>query len=469
MKKNLLSCLSFYFIFLVGAIFFGNLTARPAIAQTGPSLEGCPVFPADNIWNTPIENLPSDLRSSAYVSTIGATKGLHPDFGSGTWDGGPIGIPYTIVSGTQPKVNIAFDYSDESDPGPYPIPPDAAIEGGGQSTGDRHVLVLDRDNCILYETYSTYPQPDGSWNAGSGAIFNLRSNALRPRGWTSADAAGLPILPGLVRYDEVASGEIRHALRFTAPQTRKEFLWPARHYASSLTASNYPPMGQRFRLKADYDISHFSADVQVILRALKKYGMILADNGNSWYISGAPDARWNNDILVNELKQVFGSNFEAVDESPLMLDPDSGQALQTGIQNPPNTGGSSGASGDGGGGGGGCFIATASYGSALDPQVLLLRTFRDQYLMGTATGQALVRWYTRSSPPIATQIRKSPALRVLVQGILGPLVGVVWLILHPWMSIGLLAGSGMMGRWLQLRRNIRLTSCESKRPFRYRP
>ena len=183
------------------------------------------------------------------------------------------------------------------------------------------MLVLDRDNCILYETFSSYPQPDGSWQTGSGAIFNLRSNALRPQGWTSSDAAGLPILPGLARYDEVAAGEIRHALRFTAPQTRKQFIWPARHYASSLTALNYPPMGQRFRLKANFDLSHFSAEVQVILRALKKYGMILADNGSSWYISGAPDPRWNNDTLVSELRQLTGQNFEAVDESSLIVAP----------------------------------------------------------------------------------------------------------------------------------------------------
>ncbi len=233
----------FLYSFLVFVTFSGGFAWAPASAQTAPTLEGCPVFPADNVWNAPVDNLPVDPNSSAYISTIGAAKGLHPDFGSGTYDGGPIGIPYTLVSGTQARVNITFDYSDESDPGPYPIPPNAAIEGGSQSTGDRHVLVLDRDNCILYETWSSYPQPDGSWQAGSGAVFNLRSNALRPRGWTSADAAGLPILPGLVRYDEVASGEIRHALRFTAPQTRKEYIWPARHYASSLTASNYPPWG----------------------------------------------------------------------------------------------------------------------------------------------------------------------------------------------------------------------------------
>ncbi len=315
--------------FLILLSLWMVLLGKPAIIQAGPTLEGCSIFPGDSIWNTPIDTLPVDPNSAAYISTIGAAKGLHPDFGSGTWDGGPIGIPYTIVDGAQPKVAITFDYADESDPGPYPIPPEAAIEGGSQSSGDRHVLVLDRDTCILYETYSTYPQPDGSWRAGSGAVFNLRSNALRPSGWTSADAAGLPILPGLVRYDEVASGEIRHAIRFTAPQTRKEYIWPARHYASSLTGMNYPPMGQRFRLKAGFNISSFSPEVQVILQALKKYGMILADNGSSWFISGVPDERWDNDILVGELRLVKGSDFEAIDETSLMIDPDSGQARQT--------------------------------------------------------------------------------------------------------------------------------------------
>ena len=326
------SFLMAYRIFLMLPL---TMMATVGSAQTGPTLAGCALFSPSNVWNVPVDQLPVDSNSSAYISTIGANTGVHPDFGSGTWDGGAMGIPYTTVPGNQPKVAITFDYGDESDPGPYPIPPDAPIEGGSQSTADRHVLVLDRDNCVLYETFSSYPQVDGSWQVGSGAIFNLRSNALRPSGWTSADAAGLPILPGLARYDEVAAGEIRHALRFTAPQTRKAFLWPARHYASSLTAANYPPMGQRFRLKASFDISGFSPEVQVILRALKKYGMILADNGSAWYISGAPDSGWNNDVLVNQLKLVKGSDFEAVDESSLMLNVDSGQAIQPNSPNPP--------------------------------------------------------------------------------------------------------------------------------------
>jgi hypothetical protein len=297
------------------------LVLRP---QAGPQVAGCAIFPSDNIWNTPVDTLPVDPTSEAYVATIGAHATMHPDFGSGTWEGGPIGIPYIDVPGSQPGVPVAFDYADESDPGPYPIPSNAPIEGGPTSDGDRHVLVVDRDDCVLYELFYAWPQSDGSWEAGSGAIFDLNSHALRPAGWTSADAAGLPILPGLVRYDEVAAGEINHALRFTAPQTRRAYVWPARHYASSRTGTEYPPMGQRFRLKADFDISGFSPDVQVILQALKTYGMMLADNGSAWYLSGAPDERWDNDVL-RELRQVHGSDFEAVDVSSLMVDPDSGQ------------------------------------------------------------------------------------------------------------------------------------------------
>jgi hypothetical protein len=293
----------------------------------GPRIDGCSIFPTDHIWNVPIDGLPVDVNSAAYINTIGYDTGLHPDFGSGVWppeSTSPIGIPFTTVAGTQSLVDVTFGYDDESDPGPYPIPPDVPIEGGPDSDGDRHVLVLDRDNCVLYELYAAHVESDG-WHAGSGAIFDLGSYDLRPDGWTSADAAGLPILPGLVRYDEVAAGEIRHAIRFTAPQTRRAYVWPARHYASSLTGSQYPPMGQRFRLKASFDISGFSPEVRVILQAMKTYGIILADNGSSWLISGAPDERWDNDVL-RELRQVHGSDFEAVDVSLLMVDPDSGQA-----------------------------------------------------------------------------------------------------------------------------------------------
>lgn len=291
------------------------------------SLGGCNVLPADNIWNTPVDSLPVDPLSSSYIGSIGATTGLHPDFGSGLWDGGPIGIPYNIVTSAQAGVPVTFDYARESDPGQYPIPANPIIEGGPESTGDRHILILNRDTCTLYELFSAYQDPAG-WQAGSGAIFNLKSNQLRPAGWTSADAAGLPILPGLVRYDEVASGKITHALRFTAPRTRKAYVWPARHYASTLTGLQYPPMGQRFRLKVSFDLSGFSPETQVILKALKKYGVILADNGGAWYISGIPDDRWKNDVLVGELKKITGSDFEAVNEASLMVDPDSGRARQ---------------------------------------------------------------------------------------------------------------------------------------------
>lgn len=252
-----------------------------------PTIGNCTVLPADNIWNTRIDQLPVSPSSSAWVNTIGPSSPLHPDFGSGTYNGEPIGIPYVTVPGTQIKYPATFTYQSESDPGPYAIPLNAPIEGGSASTGDRHVIAVDTDNCILYEIYDAYPQT-ASWQGGSGAIFNLLSDALRPATWTSADAAGLPIFPGLVKYDEIAAGEILHAIRFTVPQTQEAYVWPARHYASSLTGSQYPPMGARFRLKASFDISSFSATNQIILTALQRYGMMLADNGSSWFISGLP-------------------------------------------------------------------------------------------------------------------------------------------------------------------------------------
>lgn len=308
---------------------------RPALAsrppgghalQSAADIAGCPLLPADDIWNTPVDALPVDPASATYVATIGAGLAAKGDFGSGLWNGGPIGIPFVVVPGDQPRVPLTFRWPGESDPGPYPIPRDAPIEGGAQADpgSDRHILVVDRDHCLLYEVYQAIPRPDGGWNAGSGAIFDLRSSALRPDTWTSADAAGLPILPGLVRYDEVASGEIRHALRFTVRETRRATVWPARHFASSLVEARFPPMGQRFRLKAGVDIAGYSPEVQVILRGLKKYGMILADNGSPWFISGVPDERWNNDH-IQELRRIRGSDFEAVDVTSLMVDPDSGR------------------------------------------------------------------------------------------------------------------------------------------------
>ena len=276
------------------------------------SLEGRRPFPADNLWNTPVDQDPVDPNSDTLIASIGLTRGLHPDFGA-NYNGGPFGIPYIVVGGTTPAVSVTFDYADESDPGPYPIPADAPIEGGVASGGDRHVLVIDRDHWKLYELFAAYPIAGSpNWTAGSGAIFDLGSDALRTAGWTSADAAGLPIFPGLVRYDEVVGqGAILHALRFTVSHTRHGYVYPARHYASSDTNPFLPPMGMRVRLKASYDISGHPASTRVILQALKTYGMIVADNGSDWFMSGAPDARWN-DTELNTLKQVQGSNFEVV-------------------------------------------------------------------------------------------------------------------------------------------------------------
>jgi hypothetical protein len=300
-----------------------------ALLAQGPTIGNCPTLPADHIWNTRVDQLPKSPNTSAWVSTIGASSSLHPDFGSGLYNGAPIGIPFVTVPGTQTAYPATFTYQSESDPGPYAIPLNAPIEGGSNSTGDRHVISVDVDHCILYEIYNAYPQT-ASWTGGSGAIFTLTSNALRTAGYTSADAAGLPIFPGLVRWDEIVAGEIKHAIRFTAPQTQRAYVWPARHYASTLTGSQYPPMGARFRLRADFDITPYSRTNQIILTALKKYGMMLADNGSSWFISGTPDANWDNTDLHN-LTNVKGSDFEAVDVSPLMIDPNSGQALQNSV------------------------------------------------------------------------------------------------------------------------------------------
>lgn len=278
----------------------------------GASLHGWRPFPADNPWNRDISKEPVDPDSNALIAAIGAETGLHPDFGT-VWEGAPIGIPYIVVPGNQRKIFISsFWYPDESDAGPYPIPGNPPVEGGADGNGDRHVLIIDRDNWKLYELYAALPDGSGGWSAGSGAIFDLNSNALRPAGWTSADAAGLPIFPGLVRYDEVyEKGEIRHALRFTVERTRKAYVSPARHWASSLTGSNLPPMGMRVRLKSSFDVSPYPRPVQVILKALKKYGMMVADNGSDWFITGAPDSRWNDEEL-STIRGVKGNSFEVV-------------------------------------------------------------------------------------------------------------------------------------------------------------
>ena len=269
------------------------------------------VFPSDNAWNSDISAQQVDPNSANLIASCGATRSLHPDFGT-MYEGVPWGIPFVTVRGDQPRVPVSFYYNDESDPGPYPIPPGAPVEGGANSSGDRHVIVLDVDNWKLYELFDATPVSGGSsWTAGSGAIFDLASNAMRPAGWTSADAAGLPVFAGLARYDEVAAGAITHALRFTCPTTRRAYIPPARHYASSQTNPNLPPMGMRVRLKANVDISTFPPDVQVILTALKKYGMILADNGSGFYVSGAPDPRWN-DANIDSMKRIRGSDFEVV-------------------------------------------------------------------------------------------------------------------------------------------------------------
>ena len=283
----------------------------------GASLNGFRPFPADSLWNTDISGAPLDANSDAIINFIGPTVGMHPDFGAGQFQGSSIGIPYVIVGGSQGMVGVNFTaYGDESDPGPMPVPSNAPVEGGSSSTGDRHVLVLDNNNCFLYELFSAFPNTNGSWSAGSAAVWDLLSNEQRPWTWTSADAAGLPIFPGLVRYDEVAAGQIQHAIRFTLPQTRNAFTPPASHVAGNSTNSLAPPMGMRIRLKASFDVSPFSANVQVILNALKKYGLILADNGSAMFISGAPDDRWDNDDLHN-LGQVTASSFEVVQINPV--------------------------------------------------------------------------------------------------------------------------------------------------------
>jgi len=286
----------------------------PAPAVDPPSLNGRRPFPDDNPWNRDVSADPVDPRSATLIASCGATGVLHPDFGT-VYAGAPNGLPYTLVHSTQAKVPVTFRYSGESDPGPYPIPPNAAIEGGANGSGDRHLIVVDTDAWKLYELFDAHPVNGGkSWTAGSGAIFDLNSNALRPAGWTSADAAGLPIFPGLERYDEVVEQHaVRHAVRFTCPRTRQAYVSPATHYAGEEddTSATLPPMGMRVRLKASVDISAFPANVRVILTGLKTYGMYLADNGSPFYISGAPDSRWDDNEL-HTLQQLHGSDFEVV-------------------------------------------------------------------------------------------------------------------------------------------------------------
>ena len=280
-----------------------------------PGAPGCEIFPPNNPWNQRVDRLPVARDSARLISSIGSDTTLHPDFGT-VYNGAPNGIPFAVVSRHTRRAPVHFQYADESDRGPYPLPANVPIEGGRRSTGDRHVIVVDRDSCRLYELFDAHPHNGGlSWTAGSGAIFNLRSNHLRPKGWTSADAAGLPIFPGLARYDEVARGLIDHALRFTARCTAPSFVYPARHEASTCHGF-YPPMGLRVRLKAGVNISHLPYQARVVAKAMKLYGLILADNGSSWYISGAPNPRWSDDQL-HQLDRLSGHDFEVVNTSSL--------------------------------------------------------------------------------------------------------------------------------------------------------
>jgi hypothetical protein len=291
------------------------LSGSSAEALRMPAAPRCDIFPKSNPWNRRVDRLPVAANSAEIIGSMGTERVLHADFGSGLWEGAPIGIPITVVGRGTPKSRLSFEYADESDRGPYPIPRGVPIEGGYRSDGDRHALIVDRDSCKLYELFALYPRGRG-WRAGSGAIWNLRSNRLRPAGWTSADAAGLPILPGLARYDEVRRGVIDHALRFTVRRTRRAYVYPARHFASSSDDPSLPPMGLRVRLKASFDVSGYPRQARVVLTALKRYGMLVSDNGSDWFITGSPNPGWRNDDL-RALGRVNGSEFEVVDTRTL--------------------------------------------------------------------------------------------------------------------------------------------------------
>jgi len=304
-KKDILPVMSA--VLALSVLSFANDSTAAPSSPAGRIFGSHTVFPKDNPWNTDISRMPVDPKSDVYIAAVGADKLLHPDFGT------VYGIPFQFVDYKTSRSSVTFDYADESDKGPYPIPADPLIEGGpGATEGDRHLLLIDPDDWVLYELYQAVKGPDG-WHAGSGAIWDLKANSTRPRGWTSADAAGLPIFPGLVRYDEVHEKHlITHALRFTVERTRRAFVFPASHWASSLNNPDLLPMGARLRLRPDFDISSFDPDVQVILVALKTYGLILADNGSDWFISGAPDKHWNDDIL-HQLTRVKGKDLEVVE------------------------------------------------------------------------------------------------------------------------------------------------------------
>jgi hypothetical protein len=291
------------------------LTGSSAQALRMPAARHCPVFPANNAWNERVDKLPVVSDSARLITSIGLDAPVHADFGAGKWDGGPIGIPFDVVSKQTRLSHVSFAYADESNRVRYPIPQHVQIEGGAHATGDRHAIMVDKSSCRLYELYDLRHTSHG-WTAGSGATWSLRSNHLRPAGWTSADAAGLPIFPGLARWDEVKRGVIDHALRFTAPETRRAYVYPARHYASDSNDASLPPMGLRVRLKTGVNIASFPPQARVVLRALQRYGMILADNGSPWYVSGAPNRHWSNDAL-HTLGRLTGADFEVVDTSSL--------------------------------------------------------------------------------------------------------------------------------------------------------
>lgn len=310
---------------VAGLVGLTVLALAPS-ASSGAAPNNCAerLFPASNYWNADVSELPVHRNSDRIITTMGEDSPLHPDFGSGLYQGRPMGIPFDVVPADQARHRVRFYYPDESDGGRYPIPADATIEGGADSDGDRHVLLWQQASCRLWELFDAHPNPDGSWRAGSGAIWNLDSNAFRPDGWTSADAAGLPILPGLVRYEEVAAGEITHAIRMTAAETRGTYIWPARHEASDLSGARYPAMGQWLRLSADIDPMDFPPQARVIIRALQTHGAIIADNGSSFFITGAPSDGWDNEDL-NALKSLTGADFEVVQSQRMLLDPDSGK------------------------------------------------------------------------------------------------------------------------------------------------
>lgn len=315
LRKRLAVVVAFSLIVTATAWFYPHDDDGPEFLQSAAAAT-CPVFPPDNPWNKDISAAPVHPNSANYVASIGRSGRLHPDFGT-FWDGAPIGIPFVRVGAGQPKVPVSFYYASQSDPGPYPIPPNAPIEGGANSDGDRHVLVVDDAACTLYEMFDAHKQSNNSWRAGSGAVFNLRSNKLRPDYWTSADAAGLPIYAGLVRYDEVQAGVIKHALRFTVANTQRGFIHPATHFASSSTNANLPPMGLRFRMKASYSCAALSREVRIVCAALKRYGMFVADNGSNWFVSGQHHPSWNDDAL-GDLKTIPGSAFVAVNTGPII-------------------------------------------------------------------------------------------------------------------------------------------------------